>query len=276
MVTGARAEAPFVLPGAREFAYAARDGAAYSLLVHIPETPPPAAGFPVITLVDGRALFAAAVMAMRLQSGRPGVTGVAPAVIVGVGYPGEALFDVGRRSGDLLPADGGADRFLATLLDEILPWVGRLAPLDATRRALAGHSYGGLFVLHALFARPEAFAAFIAGSPSIWRAADLLHAAETRFTAHHGDARPRLLVTVGGDEQKRQAGDSPERAARRLMARMHDNAAGLAQRLSASGAAACTFTVFADENHISVIPAMLSRAVAFALRHTGTPGECSP
>jgi len=276
MVTRARAEAPFVLPGAREFAYVARDGAAYSLLVHIPGTPPPAAGYPVIMLVDGRALFAAAVMAMRLQAGRPGVTGVGPAVIVGVGYPGDALFDVGRRAGDLLPTAGGADRFLATLLDEVLPWVGRLAPLDATRRALAGHSFGGLFVLHALFARPSALAAFIAGSPSIWRGASPLRAAETRFIARQDGVRPRLLVTVGGDEQKRRADDSPERAARRVMARMHDNAAELTQRLSASGAATCTFTVFPDENHISVIPAMLSRAVAFALGDTRASGECSP
>ncbi|MGV2980514.1 alpha/beta hydrolase [Camelimonas sp. ID_303_24] len=276
MVTARGAGAPFVLPGSREFACAARDGAAYSLLIHIPEAPPPPAGFPVIALVDGRALFAAAVMAMRLQSGRPGVTGVGPAVIVGVGYPGEALFDVGRRAGDLLPADGGADRFLATLLDEILPWVGGLAPLDATQRALVGHSYGGLFVLHALFARPSAFAAFIAGSPSIWRAAGSLRAAETAFIPPPDGARPRLLVTVGGDEQERHADDSPERAARRAMARMRDNAAELTQRLSACGAATCTFTVFPDENHISVIPAMLSRAVAFALGQAGVTEGCRP
>jgi hypothetical protein len=49
------------------------------------------------------------------------------------------------------------------------------------------------------------------------------------------------------------------------MARMHENVAEMAERLRDSGRVACECVVFPGENHVSVIPAMLSRAVAFAL-----------
>lgn len=261
--------APFILPGCREYDYTARSGAAFRLLVSMPDGPPPASGFPVMVLVDGRALFATAVSAAHMQAGRPDVTGVGPCVIVGVAYPGVALFDVERRADDLLPVNGGAGRFLAMIIDEILPWVGRLAPIDGSRRALAGHSYGGLFVLHALMTRPDAFASYVAGSPSIWRAPEEIGAAEARFPERLGNARPRLLMTVGGDEQTPRASDTPQRAERRAMARMHDNAAALAGRLARLPQLASTFAVFSGENHVSVIPAMLSRAVAFAREPVG-------
>lgn len=261
--------APFMLPGCREYDYIARSGAAYRLLVSMPDGPPPASGFPVMVLVDGRALFATAVSAAHMQAGRPDVTGVGPSVIIGVAYPGAALFDVERRADDLLPVNGGAARFLTMIIDEILPWVGRMAPLDASRRALVGHSYGGLFVLHALLTRPDAFASYIAGSPSIWRAPDETNATEALFPQRLGNARPRLLMTVGGDEQTPLPGDTLERAERRAMARMHDNAAALAERLARIPQLSSSFAVFPGENHVSVIPAMLSRAVAFVREPAG-------
>ena len=76
---------------------------------------------------------------------------------------------------------------------------------------------------------------------------------------------PRLLITVGGQEQSGDERRDPQRAARLRMARMLDNAAEMAGALTASGRVACEHVVFPGENHISVLPAMLSRAVAFTL-----------
>ena len=42
----------------------------------------------------------------------------------------------------------------------------------------------------------------------------------------------------------------------------------MAARLTASGRLDCSFTEFPSENHVSVIPAMLARTVAFALAGT--------
>jgi predicted alpha/beta superfamily hydrolase len=260
--------APVTLPQAWQCDFAARDGARYRLLISVPEGPAPARGFPSLVLVDGHALFPMAATAARLQAQRPEATGVGPAVVIGIGYPDERPFDAERRQRDLLPVPGGADRFLDAIIDEILPAVARIAPLDPARRALAGHSYGGLFVLHALFTRPGLFEAHVAGSPSIWWQDRAILASEVAFRRSGPASAGRLLITVGSHEQAPALAVTLQRAERLARARMRDNAAEMAERLSASGCVDCSFTEFPGENHVSVIPSMLSRTVAFALAGT--------
>ncbi|KRE20553.1 hypothetical protein ASE66_06725 [Bosea sp. Root483D1] len=263
---------PVELPHTHSLAFTAPGGAEYRLLVAIPPEPAPAAGFPVVVLVDGDALFSTALSAARLQAGRPEVSGVGPAIILGVGYPGAAPFDAERRRQDLLPADGGADRFLDLIAGKILQEIETLAPIDQTRLSLVGHSFGGLFALHALFARPGLFRSHVAGSPSIWWDDRAILATRVRFLSSPAAvALPRLLISVGSEEQSSDERRDPQRAARLRMARMIDNAAEMAEVLTASGRVACEHVVFPGENHISVVPAMLSRAVAFTLG--GDAGE---
>jgi uncharacterized protein len=62
---------------------------------------------------------------------------------------------------------GGADRFLAFLGDELLPYIDRryrTAPL----RVLVGHSLGGLLGIYALSHRPALFTGYILMEPSAW------------------------------------------------------------------------------------------------------------
>lgn len=262
------------LPHARQFEIASPQGLPYRLLLAVPPEPPPAAGFPVLVLVDGDALFATALASARLQAARPEVSGVGPAVLIGIGYPGGAPFDAERRRQDLLPDAGGADRFLDLIEGEVLPLAANLAPIDRSRLSLAGHSFGGLFALHALFSRPALFRSHVAGSPSIWWNDRAILAGRTRFLQGAAPAvRPRLLVTVGSKEQSGDEQRDPVRAARLRSARMVDNAREMAADLAASGRLDCEHVVFDGENHISVIPAMLSRAVAFALADTPVRGD---
>ncbi|MCV9938967.1 alpha/beta hydrolase-fold protein [Boseaceae bacterium BT-24-1] len=267
---------PVELPHTHSFAFTSAGGAEYRLLVAIPPEPAPAAGFPVLVLVDGDALFPTALSAARLQAGRPEVSGVGPAVILGVGYPGAAPFDAERRRQDLLPTDGGADRFLDLIAGEMLTQVERLAPIDRACMSLVGHSFGGLFALHTLFARPGLFRSHVAGSPSIWWDERAILATRERFLCSPAATdTSRLLITVGGEEQNDDARRDPQRAARLRMARMLDNAAEMAEALTASGRVDCEHVVFPGENHISVVPAMLSRAVAFTLGD-GAGGRVAP
>ncbi len=257
------------LPGTVQCDIKGSDGNVYRLLIALPAEPAPPGGFPVIMLVDGHALFAMAVSAARLQAGRPEVTGIGPAIVVGVGYPSEAPFDVALRQRDLLPQPGGADRFLDVIARDILPRIGQLAPVDLARCSLAGHSYGGLFTLYAQFSRPGLFAAHIAGSPSIWWSDRAILRFEERFRTMATRPPGRLLITVGGAERAEDAGGDSWRTERLAMARMVENATEMAARLTASGRVACEAIVFPGENHVSVVPAMLSRAVAFALADAG-------
>ena len=64
------------------------------------------------------------------------------------------------------PTSGGADKFLKFIETELIPLVEskyRTMPY----RALAGHSLGGLFAVHAMLTKPELFNSYIAVSPSL-------------------------------------------------------------------------------------------------------------
>ena len=64
------------------------------------------------------------------------------------------------------PTSGGADKFLKFIETELIPMVEskyRTQPF----RALAGHSLGGLFAIHAMVSKPELFNSYIAVSPAL-------------------------------------------------------------------------------------------------------------
>ena len=78
------------------------------------------------------------------------------------------------RNKDLTPTheegfgtSGGADKFLAFLKDELIPYINKTYPSDGDN-TLFGHSFGGLFVTYALLNEPQAFTSYIAADPSYW------------------------------------------------------------------------------------------------------------
>jgi predicted alpha/beta superfamily hydrolase len=172
---------------------------------------------------------------------------------------------------------GGLDSFLEVLETEIKPRVAAMAPVDVTNQIIFGHSLGGLAVLRALFAEPRAFRTFVAASPSIWwnDKAVLLGEAGLRDAVRAG-ARPRVLITMGSEEQtpdpKVAASvslDADEFAAGVRKARMVDNARELTERLRALPPDGCLdveFALFAEQSHgIAPWPA-IGRTISFALR----------
>ncbi|MEI3010865.1 MAG: alpha/beta hydrolase-fold protein [Sutterella seckii] len=65
---------------------------------------------------------------------------------------------------------GGADKFLEFLTTELRDAAEKRLPAGTrvVRRMLIGHSYGGLFTLHALLTHPERFDVYAALDPSLW------------------------------------------------------------------------------------------------------------
>jgi len=106
-----------------------------------------------------------------------------------------------------LPTSGGADNFLKFLETELAPYVEasyRTEPF----RILCGHSFGGLFATHALFARPELFNATIAVSPTLTWDDDLMLKRGKRFFAERADLKRAFFMTLGNEgEQNRAAFD---------------------------------------------------------------------
>ncbi|HMK73841.1 MAG TPA: alpha/beta hydrolase-fold protein, partial [Myxococcaceae bacterium] len=101
------------------------------------------------------------------------------------------------------PGGGGGERFLDFVEKEVVPAIDaryRTVPL----RVLAGHSFGGLLAVHALFNRPELFQAVIAASPSLgWD--DKLPLRDVRL-ARAGEATPRALYVSLGERESSPAG----------------------------------------------------------------------
>ncbi len=265
-----------------------RGGRDYRIFVSKPAADHGPSGYPVLYLLDGNATFASAAVGVALQSRRPEVTGVVPAIVVGIGYPIDDYLDSTRRTYDYTPAvsgaalaprpdgsawpeTGGADGFLDFLETELKPMVACEFPVDHKRQAIFGHSFGGLLVLHALFTRPGTFRTYVAASPSIWFGNRVILSERDAFLASQ---TPRLqldlLLTVGDGEQvstdpeSQGAGDSAK-ADWVKRSRMIENATEMARSLSNHARINVSFTQFEDENPSSVLLPAISRSLRFAL-----------
>lgn len=96
------------------------------------------------------------------------------------------------------PTSGGGDKFLKFIETELIPQIEKQYRTQPFR-ALAGHSLGGLFAVHAMFARPELFNAYIAVSPSLqWDNFVLIDRAK-EFFKNRKDYNRTLFVTLGNE-----------------------------------------------------------------------------
>jgi len=259
----------------QQFVRSEHTGREYQIMVAIPHSPPPAAGYPVIYVLDGNSVFGTMVEAARLQSRRPEKTGVRPQVIVGIGYRTKEPFDPARMvdyslpiphkelpsppGREAWPEHGGADQFLRVIEEEVKPLISQHVQIDRTMQSLFGHSLGGLFVLHTLFTKPEAFQTYIAGSPSIHFGRELLREEEEKFVQRLQSAtgqqteETRLMIAMGELEERHPS-------------RMYELAEAMANRLASIEGQGLNveFRVFAEENHTSVLPILISRALRFS------------
>lgn len=192
---------------------ASPDGARrYRLRIGIPKRPPPPGGYPVAWLLDGKAALAHVDDALLGALDR-----AAPPVIVAIGHDTPLRLDAAERIRDYTPGPGsadprgrrggGADALLDLIAGEMSARVAALAPLDGTRQTIWGHSLGGLFVLHALLARPDLFSRYYAASPSLWWNGGEIR---TRLNAVAGTAAPCSCTVVvgegtGNDSDRRSA-----------------------------------------------------------------------
>jgi uncharacterized protein len=285
LCAGAVLAAPVTVPRAEQIdLHSQRVGDGYRILVAQPETPPPAGGYPVVYVLDPDLVFNSVVETMRIQSRRPQATGVQPALIVGITYP-EKDNVILRRAVDYTPtpvavsipemsaamrtAGGGADRFLDFIDSELRPLIAQRYAIDPARQVIFGHSLGGLFVLHALFKRPQAFTHYLAASPSWWWNETAVTEQETAFRKLPDAARSdrALLLTVGEFEQapSRFSDNMPGGMATLTRRAMVDNVRAVAGRLKPLPGLRVESLEIAGENHLSSLPQAINRGLRFAL-----------
>lgn len=259
----------FQLTNAEQFSIIAKEtGRRYRIMISKPDQDPPLGGYSTIYTLDGNATFATGAEAVRLQTRKP--KGFEPAILVAVGYETNEPFETSmryfdytspaqiedlpkRKNGAPYPAIGGDDTFRTFLKTQLIPEIERRFPTNPNRRALFGHSLGGLFVLNTFFTDTHTYSTYIAGSPSVWWNQFKLLEKSRLFVANNNFdfAGKRLLIGVGGSEPKEMV-----EAARKT--------ADILKPLSQKGLQ-LRHVEFAEEGHISVLPALLSRSVSFSL-----------
>lgn len=250
-------------------------GRSYRVMAAVPSGEAPPEGFPVIYLLDADSCFALAVETLRLMTRKP--HGYDPAILIGIGYPAgqdasrERFLDYTtpaepsmlpkRGNGSPWPEIGGAEAFLDFITGGLKPLVTRRYPVNTQRQSLFGHSLGGFLVLHTLFTRHGEFAAYVAGSPSIWWADRVLFQEEEIFRrqlAEAGDGGSalsvQLFIGIGELEKGHRS-------------RMWENAEEMAERLAANPppGLVTTFGGFEGDGHVSVIPALIAKGIRVAL-----------
>ncbi len=186
-----------------------RDGRLYQLWVAALGQAP-RSGYPVMFLLDGHAAMATLT---STQATRP-LAG--PVLLVAVGSPGPAYFDVDARAYDYTPPSsdgkpifdprvpgrraGGAEAFLATLRGPVTRAVAGRWPLDPHHRGIWGHSYGGLFALYVLFRHGNAFDFYAPTSPSLWWHAPLPRQLAAAYDSQRPGADACIRLSNGSAE----------------------------------------------------------------------------
>jgi predicted alpha/beta superfamily hydrolase len=123
------------------------------------------------------------------------------AIVVGV-------FNIDRNH-DFLPdsskaatTGGGADNFLQFFKKELIPYINKNFRTESFN-VLIGHSYGGVFVMHALLNDPDLFDAYIAIDPSFWYKDQLqVKIAKTEFAKVRNWNKPIFISGREGDGMK--------------------------------------------------------------------------
>ena len=104
-----------------------------------------------------------------------------------------------------LPTSGGADKFLKFIETELIPKIEkdyRTQPY----RVFAGHSFGGLFAIHAFLAHPEAFNAYIAVSPTMNWDNHLLSRKAEEFFKDRKELNRTLYFTLANEGGEARVG----------------------------------------------------------------------
>ncbi len=200
--------------------------------------------YPVVVVLDGESLHESATALTRFYAA---AAVVPPTIVVSVRNT--------HRNRDLTPAPsagftppselggsfGGADQFLRFLADELLPLIDRRYR-TVPMRLLVGHSLGGLFALHALARRPDAFTGFIVMEPATWWNGGREYRAARETLRQVAARRVRLLlVNVPRDQL-----DTTQWGGGAPMVRYRDTQGETHTSMPAAGVLLALRTMFAD------------------------------
>jgi predicted alpha/beta superfamily hydrolase len=273
---GAEEATELTLPGTQVHQLADANGRLHRLWVDVPASLKSAAGLrPAVFVTDAPYAFPL-VRALRGRVGQGGQN-IEDFVLVGLAPPADEA-PASARQRDYTPTVprprpgryggtlyGGAADHLAFLQTQVLPFVAERHRIDPARRVFVGHSYGALFGAYVLLRSPSVFASYVLGSPSLWFDDGVVFRIEADAARSRRDLPARVLLACGAYETVRPGARynretdllrDMERFARTLKTHRY---AGLS----------VDSRVVADEDHLTVAPAIATRGLLWALPGRG-------
>ena len=158
------------------------------------------------------------------------------------------------------PAFGEASAYGRYLTGEVFPFVAQHYRADMARKIFVGHSYGSLLGLQIMFDAPRSFEHYVLGSPSLWFDAGIMFDREQAFAARHKDLPASVFFGIGsletlaaGKKRSRSEEDAD------MVADLREFDASLKKRAYRN--LHTRLTVFADEDHASVLPMVVTHGL---------------
>jgi predicted alpha/beta superfamily hydrolase len=153
-------------------------------------------------------------------------------------------------------------RFIAA---DIFPLIAANYRADMSRTIFVGHSYGSLLGLQLLLSEPATFDHYILGSPSLWFDQGVMFQREQAYAKGHKDLSASVFFGIGGRETL---------PANRKRSRSEENADMVADLCDFDAALKThrypnlksRLEVFADEDHASVFPLVLTHGLRAYLK----------
>lgn len=153
-------------------------------------------------------------------------------------------------------------RFIAA---DVFPLIATNYRADMRRKIFVGHSYGSLLGLQMLLTEPATFDHYILGSPSLWFDRGVMFDREQAYAAGHKDLPASVFFGIGGRETL-----APDRK----RSRTEENADMVADLCDFDAALKShrypnlksRLEVFADEDHASVFPLVLTHGLRAYLK----------
>jgi predicted alpha/beta superfamily hydrolase len=162
-------------------------------------------------------------------------------------------------------AFGEAQAYGGFIAREVFPLIASHYRADMHRKIFVGHSYGSLLGLQVLLSRPATFEHYILGSPSLWFDQGVMFDRERDYAKGQKDMPASVFFGIGGRETlaagKRRSRTEEDAD---MVADLREFDAALKSRRYPG--LTTRLEVFADEDHASVFPLVLTHGLRVYLK----------
>lgn len=177
----------------------------YEIHIQLPISYTPDKKYPVVYMTDSPYTFPIVVGAARYPANAKKMQDV---MYVGISWQSDISPGFSRQR-DYTPTvvtkgyrdpTGEADKHSRFIRESIIGHIEGKYSVDPANRTYMGNSYGGLFGAYILLTRPEMFANYILGSPSLWWDDLYIFALEAQTKALTSGVTANVFISVGKDE----------------------------------------------------------------------------